>query len=144
MSEERKIKRVKFTLDVLFDEPVDLNHVKKLSKRVVETLKQESDSGQGLGDDNAVPVEIRAMNEQTGIAIQTYQSTKEGWVESFIDAGNKENNENTPKEKWENLKRYILEQIDNIDKETVSNSQNEPEWWLEMSTIARNIQQYLK
>lgn len=43
----------------------------------------------------------------------------------------------TPKEKWENLKRYIIEQTDKIDKETEWRP-TEPEWWLEMSTIARN------
>ena len=47
----------------------------------------------------------------------------------------------TPKEKWENLKRYIIEQTDKIDKETEWRP-TEPEWWLEMSTIARNVRQY--
>lgn len=47
----------------------------------------------------------------------------------------------TPKEKWENLKRYIIKQTDKIDKETEWRP-NEPEWWLEMSTIARNVRQY--
>ena len=47
----------------------------------------------------------------------------------------------TPKEKWENLKRYIIEQTDKIDKETEWQP-NEPEWWLEMTTISRNVRQY--
>ena len=47
----------------------------------------------------------------------------------------------TPKEKWDNLKRYIIEQTDKIDKETEWRP-TEPEWWLEMSTISRNVRQY--
>jgi len=47
----------------------------------------------------------------------------------------------TPREKWENLKKYILTQTEKIDKETPWQS-TEPEWWLEMQTIERNIRQY--
>ncbi len=44
----------------------------------------------------------------------------------------------SPSEKWENLKSFILDQIDKIDKETVYRS-HEPDWWVEMSGIARTI-----
>ena len=47
----------------------------------------------------------------------------------------------TPLEKWENLKKYILIQTEKIDKETPWKN-SEPEWWLEMQTIERNIRQY--
>lgn len=47
----------------------------------------------------------------------------------------------TPEEKWENLKRYIIDQTDKIDKETERQAR-EPEWRLEMRTIARNVRQY--
>ena len=43
--------------------------------------------------------------------------------------------------KWDNLKRYIIEQTDKIDKETEWQP-TEPEWWLEMNTISRNVRQY--
>ena len=47
----------------------------------------------------------------------------------------------TPSEKWENLKKYILAQTEKIDKETPWQN-TEPEWWLEMQTIERNVRQY--
>lgn len=47
----------------------------------------------------------------------------------------------TPREKWENLKKYILTQTEKIDKETPWQN-SEPEWWLEMQTIERNVRQY--
>lgn len=47
----------------------------------------------------------------------------------------------TSREKWENLKKYILTQTEKIDKETPWQN-TEPEWWLEMQTIERNIRQY--
>ena len=47
----------------------------------------------------------------------------------------------TPSEKWENLKKYILTQTKKIDKETPWQN-SEPEWWLEMQTIERNVRQY--
>ena len=47
----------------------------------------------------------------------------------------------TSREKWENLKKYILTQTEKIDKETPWQNR-EPEWWLEMQTIELNIRQY--
>lgn len=46
----------------------------------------------------------------------------------------------SPKEKWENLKKYIITQIERIDEETEWQN-TEPEWWLEMQNIERNIKQ---
>jgi len=45
---------------------------------------------------------------------------------------------NNPFEKWENLKKYILTQVDIIDRE-VPWSNTEPEWWLEMQEIDMKI-----
>ncbi len=88
MSEARKIKRVKFTLDILFDEFVDLKHVKELSEKIAETLKNESESGTGLGDGNALPIEIRVFNEETGVAIQRFKDASD-LGNSFINVENK-------------------------------------------------------
>lgn len=47
---------------------------------------------------------------------------------------------NTPKEKWENLKNFVLEQIEIIDGET-EYSVTEPDWWLQMSDVQRKLYQ---
>jgi hypothetical protein len=47
----------------------------------------------------------------------------------------------TPRQRWEKLKRHILEETAQIDKDTPWQEQ-EPEWWLEMQTIERNVRQY--
>lgn len=49
----------------------------------------------------------------------------------------------TPKQQWEKLKREIKQRIDEIDKETPF-SDTEPEWWLEMQTLRRSIQNKTK
>ena len=38
-----------------------------------------------------------------------------------------------PREKWENFKKYILTQIEKIDKETHWEN-TKPKWWLEIQT----------
>lgn len=83
MSNKRKIKRAKFTVDVLFDEFIEPSHLKVLAQRIVNALRHESDSGAGLGDDNAVPKEIRAFNPDAGIAMVKWNDSE--WEESFVN-----------------------------------------------------------
>jgi len=79
----RKLKRIQYTVDILFDEFVDPSHIKVLGDKIIKALKHESDSGQGLGDDNAVPVEIRAYNPDAGVSSYIYEGT-EGWKYNFV------------------------------------------------------------
>lgn len=78
----RKIKRLKFTVDVLFDEFVEKEHQAVLAKKIVDALRHESDAGDGLGDDNACPIEIRAYSSEAGVASYTWENHE--WVYNFI------------------------------------------------------------
>lgn len=50
-----------------------------------------------------------------------------------------ENNSNkSPQEKWEDLKKYFIEQVEKIDSE-VKWSPVEPNWWAEMSDLTRQM-----
>ncbi len=68
---DRKIKRLKFTVDVLFDDFVKKDHQAVLAKKIVDALRHESDAGDGLGDDNAIPIEICAYSSEAGVASYT-------------------------------------------------------------------------
>lgn len=45
----------------------------------------------------------------------------------------------TQKRKWEIIKDSFLEQIKKLDEDTMWTSDTEPEWWLEMMSIARRV-----
>jgi hypothetical protein len=78
----RKLKRLTFTVDVLFDDFVEKDHQAVLAKKIVDALRFETDSGDGLGDDNAIPVEIRAYSPEAGVASYTWENSQ--WVYNFI------------------------------------------------------------
>jgi hypothetical protein len=44
----------------------------------------------------------------------------------------------TPAERWKELKKLILTEIQSIDSDTPW-TETEPKWWLEMSEIERHI-----
>ena len=45
---------------------------------------------------------------------------------------------NTPSQKWRELKAHILQRIEEIDERTPW-KEVEPQWWLEMMSVAREL-----
>lgn len=81
---ERKLKRLPFTVDVLFDDFVDKSHLEVLANKILNALHYETDAGDGLGDDNAIPIEIRVFNPEAGVA--SYKWVNKKWEYNFIKA----------------------------------------------------------
>lgn len=89
MSEERKIKRVKFVVDLLFTEAIDKKHIPDISHKIADALRHECSSGNGFAPDEnsgytdvGYTTEIRVFNAEAGITTVKIEPGK-GWVESF-------------------------------------------------------------
>ncbi len=87
---ERKIKRARFSVDILFDDFIEKKHLKEMAKKITDALRHEVDSGMGLApedeDSNATTKEIRTFSEEAGVSIVKYENGR--WNESFIDVDN--------------------------------------------------------
>lgn len=81
----RKIKRIKFTVDLLFSDSIDKKEIPEISRKIADALRHEVDSGNGFApetDDSPYTNEIRVMNDEAGVVILSFGN--QGWVEKII------------------------------------------------------------
>ena len=83
----RKIKRVKFTVDLLFSDSIDKKHLPEITRKIADALRHEVDSGMGFApedDESPYTQEIRVLNEESCLVELKY-SVPGGWSESVTD-----------------------------------------------------------